>query len=308
MTAAGLVSRITDMPAALTKKFTLNDLRSARNSGSRVAMLTCYDFTTARLMQEAGVPMLLVGDSAASVVLGYESTLPVSLEFMIEITKAVRRGAPLSLVVGDMPFGSYQASTRQAVQNVCRMVKQTDCDAVKLEVAPGHAPVVRALADAGVAVIAHLGLKPQAVGLLGGYKFQGRTAEEAREILASCLQMQDAGAAAILLEAVPPEIAKAVVEHTSVPIIGCGAGPACHACVIVTQDGLGLTPHRPRFVPTLTELAGPLKDAFAAYVQNVSSGAYPAPEHDYVMPPSERQAFMKSLAEHQEDSFPEPPF
>src|SRR5207248_2126743 len=125
----------------------------------------------------------------------------------------------------------------------------------------------------------HLGLRPQTVGLLGGYRFQGRTSAEAREILASALQMQDAGAAAILLEAVPPEIATAVVDQTSLPIIGCGAGSACHACVIVTQDGLGLTPHRPRFVPTLTELAAPLKDAFAAYVQSVAGGAYPASEH-----------------------------
>src|SRR5256885_4404123 len=258
------------MPAPLSKKFTFSDLRAARQSGEKVAMLTCYDFTTARLMQEAGVPTLLVGDSAASVVLGYQNTLPVSLDFMIEITAAVRRGAPLALVVGDMPFGSYQASTGQAVRNVCRMIKETGCDAVKLEVAENHGDIVRALADAGVAVIAHLGLKPQSVGLLGGYKFQGRTFAEARAIVASSLQIEDAGAAAILLEAVPPEITKAVVDQTSVPIIGCGAGPACHACVIVTQDGLGLTAQRPRFVPTLTELAAPLKDAFAAYVQSVA--------------------------------------
>jgi 3-methyl-2-oxobutanoate hydroxymethyltransferase len=206
-----------------------------------------------------------------------------------------------------MPFGSYQASISQAVRNVCRMIKQTSCDAVKLEVSENHGEIVRALADAGVAVIAHLGLKPQSVGLLGGYRFQGRTASEARDILASSLQMEDAGAAAILLEAVPPEIAKAVVDQTSLPIIGCGAGPACHACVIVTQDGLGLTPHRPRFVPTLTELAAPLKDAFAAYVQSVSQGAYPAPEHDYVMPPAEKAAFVEQLR-HEEEPFGEPPF
>jgi 3-methyl-2-oxobutanoate hydroxymethyltransferase len=296
------------MPAPLSKKFTLADLRSARAAGEKVAMLTCYDFTTARLMQEAGVPMLLVGDSAANVVLGHPTTLPISLEFMIDITAAVRRGAPNCFVVGDMPFGSYHASLGQGVRNVCRLIKETGCDAVKLELSENQGELVRALSDAGVAVVAHLGLKPQSVGLLGGYRFQGRTAGEARDILASSLQMEDCGAAAILLEAVPPEIAKAVVDQTSLPIIGCGAGPACHACVIVTQDGLGLTPHRPRFVPTLTELAAPLKDAFAAYVQAVSSGAYPAPEHDYVMPPSEKAAFVKQLQEHQEEPFEEPPF
>jgi 3-methyl-2-oxobutanoate hydroxymethyltransferase len=167
---------------------------------------------------------------------------------------------------------------------------------------------VRSLADAGVAVIAHLGLKPQAVGLLGGYRFQGRTAGEAREIVGSALQMEDAGAAAILLEAVPPEIANAVVEQCQLPIIGCGAGPACHACVIVTQDGLGLTPHRPRFVPTLTELAAPLKDAFGMYVESVANGTYPAPEHDYVMPPAEKAAFLKAMSEQEEEPFGELPF
>jgi 3-methyl-2-oxobutanoate hydroxymethyltransferase len=296
------------MPAPLSKKFTLSDLRSARSTGQKVAMLTCYDFATARLMQEAGVPMLLVGDSAANVVLGYDSTLPVSLNFMIEITRAVRRGAPLGFVIGDMPFGSYHASRAEAVRNVVRMVKETGCDAVKLEVSDNHDSIVRALADAGVAVIAHLGLKPQAVGLLGGYRFQGRTAGEAREIVGSALQMEDAGAAAVLLEAVPPEIAKAVVEQTRVPIIGCGAGPACHACVIVTQDGLGLTPHRPRFVPTLTELAAPLKDAFGMYVESVANGKYPAPEHDYVMPPAEKAAFLKAMEEQEEEPFGEMPF
>ena len=296
------------MPAPITKKFTLNDLRSARADDTKFAMLTCYDFTTARLMQEAGVPMLLVGDSAGNVILGYDSTLPVPLDFMIQITAAVRRGGPMTMVIGDMPFGSYHESVSQGVRNVVRMVQESGCDAVKLEVADRQEKLVEALADAGVAVIAHLGLKPQSVGLLGGYRFQGRTAREANEILASALRMEDAGAAAILLEAVPPEIAMAVVEQTDVPIIGCGAGPACHASVIVTQDGLGLTPHRPRFVPTLTELAMPLKDAFATYVRNVSKGSYPAPEHDYVMPPAERASFVKELQEQEEDHFGGPPF
>jgi len=284
------------MPSPLTRKFTLADLRAARQTGAKVPMLTCYDFTTAGLMQEAGVPALLVGDSAASVILGYDTTLPVSLQFMIEITAAVRRGAPLALVVADMPFGSYQASLAQGVRNVSRMVKSTGCDAVKLEVADGHSPLVSALADAGVAVVAHLGLRPQAVGLIGGYKFQGRTAAEAKKIVASALRMEQAGSAAILLEAVPPEVANAVIQQTNVPIIGCGAGPGCHACVIVTQDGLGLTPHRPRFVPVLAEMAGPLRKSFELYVERVSGGTYPATEHDYVMPPEEKTKFKGVLS------------
>ncbi len=274
------------MPS-LTRKFTLTDLRQARQSGEKVPMLTCYDFTTARLMQEAGVPALLVGDSAANVILGHDTTLPVSLDFMIDITAAVRRGAPLAFLVADMPFGSYQASDAQGVENVCRMVKQTGCDCVKLEAGQSQATLVRRLADTGVAVMVHVGLKPQAVNLLGGYRFQGRTAEEASQILALSLQLESAGAAAILLEAVPPEVAKVVIDRVSIPVIGCGAGPDCHGCVIVTQDGLGLTPHRPRFVPSLTELAPLLKNAFSGYVADVKSGAYPAPQHNYVMPPAE---------------------
>ena len=283
----------------LTKKTTLADLRSLRTSGGRMAMLTCYDYTTARLMHEVGVPLILVGDSAASVILGHDSTLPVSLSFMIEITAAVRRGAPQAFLVGDMPFGSYQASTAQGIRNVVKMVQQTGCDAVKLEVSNRSQRLVGALADAGVAVVAHLGLKPQSVGLLGGYRFQGRTAREAEEILASSLLMQRVGAAAILLEAVPPEVAKAVVDKTYIPVIGCGAGPSCHASVIVTQDGLGLTPYRPRFVPVLADHAAPLKAALGDYVQAVAAGRYPASEHDYVMPPNEKKSFQEHLGSDQ---------
>ncbi|HSI35354.1 MAG: 3-methyl-2-oxobutanoate hydroxymethyltransferase [Phycisphaerae bacterium] len=280
----------------LPKKVTLADLRAVRTTGQKLAMLTCYDYTTARIMHEVGVPLLLVGDSAANVILGHPTTLPVPLSFMIQITAAVRRGAPDALLFGDMPFGSYQASVSQGVRNVVKMVQQTNCDAVKLEVAGTHVPLIRTLADAGVAVFAHLGLKPQTVGLLGGYRFQGRTADEAEEILALSLQMQDAGAAGLLLEAVPPEVAKAVVEKTSIPVIGCGAGPHCHSSVIVTQDGLGLTPTRPRFVPQLGDNGVVLRDAFTKYVQAVAGGTYPATEHDYVMPPAERQAFLDRVA------------
>jgi 3-methyl-2-oxobutanoate hydroxymethyltransferase len=278
----------------LPKKITLADVRALRASGKRMAMLTCYDFTTARLMHESAVPLILVGDSAASVILGHDSTLPVSLSFMIEITAAVRRGAPSAFLIGDMPFGSYQASVAQGVRNVVQMVQRTGCDAVKLEVSNGTQPLIRKLADAGVAVVAHLGLKPQSVNLLGGYRFQGRTAVEANEIVASALLMQHSGAAAILLEAVPPEVAKAVVDKTYIPVFGCGAGPSCHASVIVTQDGLGLTPYRPRFVPVLADHAAPLKAAFTEYVDAVAAGRYPAAEHAYVMPPNEKKSFLEA--------------
>jgi 3-methyl-2-oxobutanoate hydroxymethyltransferase len=288
-------------PRELTKKITLNDLRAARaGTGAKIAMLTCYDFTTARLMQEAGVQALLVGDSAANVILGHDTTLPVPLDFMIELTAAVRRGAPLAFLVADMPFGSYAGDVKhwpQWVENVFRMVKLSGCDCVKMEVAAGHADLVKTLADSGVAVMAHLGLRPQSVGLLGGYKFQGRTAEQAEGVVALALQMQRAGAAAILLEAVPPELGQRVVDETQLPVIGCGAGPACHGSVIVTHDGIGLTNHRPpRFVPALGDLATPLRDAFARYAEAVVSGKYPGPEHQYEMPPEERAKFASTKA------------
>jgi 3-methyl-2-oxobutanoate hydroxymethyltransferase len=280
------------MANPLSQKFTLNDLRAARTNGTKVAMLTCYDFTTARLMQEAGVPALLVGDSAASLILGHSSTIPVSLDFMIELTAAVRHGAPSAWLVGDMPFGSYQASTSQGVRNVSRMLKLTGCDCIKLEVAASHAKLVKRLADAGVAVMAHLGLRPQTVGLLGGYRTQGRTASAADAIVETAFAMQEAGACSLLLEAVPPEVTTAVVNATTVPVIGCGAGPACHGFVVVTPDVLGLTPTRPKFAPLLAELPISMKAAFAEYVKQVSTGQYPATEHLYQMSPEEKKRFL----------------
>jgi len=275
-----------------SKRFTLTDLRAARLSGRKVAMLTCYDYTTARLMDEAGVPALLVGDSAANVILGHETTLPVKLEFMIEITAAVRRGAPNALLFADMPFGSYQASAAQGVKNVARMVQLSGCDGVKLETAEGHATLVKRLADAGVAVMAHLGLRPQSVNLLGGYKSQGRTAEDAEALVALAARMERSGAASILLEAVPPEVSAAVVAATDVPVIGCGAGPACHGYVVVTQDALGLTPRPPRFVPQVADIAGPMRKGFEEYVRRVSAGEYPSAEHNYEMPAGEKTKFI----------------
>ena len=264
-----------------SRKFTMADLRAARDSGAKVPMLTCYDYTTARLMQEAGVPALLVGDSAANVILGHPTTLPIPLEFLIELTAAVRRGAPKCLVIGDMPFGSYQASVAQGVKNVVRMVQLSGCDCVKIEAAGSHLRLVRRLSDAGIAVIAHVGLRPQSIGLLGEFKMQGRTAVEAERIVESASRLGDAGAAAILLEAVPPDVSATVVEAVSVPVIGCGAGPACHGYVFVAQDALGLTPRKPKFVPTLGDLATPMLEAFKAYVRMVQGGKYPAAEHNY---------------------------
>ena len=259
-------------------------------------MLTCYDFTTARLMSEAGVPMLLVGDSAGNVILGHDTTLPVPLHFMIQLAAAVRRGAPNALLVADMPFGSYHGSAGRAVRNVFRMVQLSGCDCVKLEAAESQLPAIRELADAGVAIMAHLGLRPQAVGVLGGYRAQGRTAAEADAIVDLAVRMQAHGAAALLLEAVPAEVAAAVVAATTVPVIGCGAGSACHGHVVVTHDTLNLTARPPKFAPKLGDLATPMIDCFREYVRRVQAGDYPAPEHGYAMPEQERTRFTEKSA------------
>ena len=277
------------MAATAPRKFTLSDLRAARRTGAKVPMLTCYDFTTARLMQEAGVPALLVGDSAANVILGHPTTLPVSLSFMIEITAAVRRGAPLALVVADMPFGSYQGSLARGTRNVFRMVKQSGCDCVKIEAAESQLRLIRELSDAGVAIMAHLGLRPQSVNVVGGYRYQGRTAAEAADVVRQAKSMEAAGAAALLLEAVPAEVGRAVVDATQLPVIGCGAGPHCHGHVVVTQDAVGLSPSKPRFVPALGDLATPSRQLFESYADAVRSGSYPAPEHQYEMDRGEAQ-------------------
>jgi 3-methyl-2-oxobutanoate hydroxymethyltransferase len=293
----------TQMPDKPPAKFTFADLRAARESGRKIPFLTCYDFTTAQLMQQAGVPALLVGDSAANVILGKPNTLSISLDFLIELTAAVRRGAPNCLLVADMPFGSYQASPAQGVKNVARMVQLSGCDCVKIETAGGHRALVRRLADAGVAVIAHLGLKPQSIGLLGGYKAQGRDAAEARKIVDLAVEMEKSGAAGILLEAVPPEVGEAVVAATGVPVIGCGAGPACHAHVFVTHDGVGWTDasHRPRFVPDLGDARTPLLDCFREYVRRVSEGGYPRREHFYEMPADQKKMFLESQNEREKE-------
>ena len=246
-------------------------------------------------MEAGGVNILLVGDSAAGVILGHNSTLPVSLEFLIELTAAVKRGAPNALVMGDLPFGSYQSAGGRAIDNACEMVKRSGCDAIKIEVTEYHLDLVRALSAAGVAVVAHLGLRPQAVGLMGGYKFQGRTVDEANHIVKQAQAMAHAGAAAVLLEAVPGEVGKRVVDETDVPVIGCGAGPACHAHVVVLQDLLRQTPRQPKFVPEV-ELSASLTETAARYVKLIESGLYPAAAHGYAMPDDQRRLFLRDTA------------
>jgi 3-methyl-2-oxobutanoate hydroxymethyltransferase len=192
-----------------------------------------------------------------------------------------------------MPFGTYQGSPGKAMRNVIRMVQLSGCDCVKIEAAESQLPAVKELSDAGVAIMAHLGLRPQAVGVLGGYRAQGRSADDAQRIVELAVRMEENGAAAILLEAVPAEVAAAVVHAISLPVIGCGAGPACHGHVVVTHDMLGLTDRPPKFAPKLGDLASPMIECFRDYAQRVRSGGYPAAEHAYSMPPEEKNLFQQ---------------
>jgi len=278
-----------------SSKLTLQELRPASVKKVRpTAMLTCYDYTTARHLSAAGVRALLVGDSAANVILGHDSTLPVSLEFMIQITAAVRRGAPDALLMGDLPFGSY-GTRSQALKSAAEMVKLSGCDCVKIETGRGHLGHVMALADSGVAVVAHLGLRPQSVKLMGGYKAQGRDADSAMRIVDLAQDMVLAGAAAVLLEAVPPEVPELLRQLVEVPVIGCGAGAMCDAHVVVINDVLGLSDHSPRFAPKLADVGKLIQDAARKYVKSVGSRAYPAKEHTYEMPEPEREQLKSDV-------------
>lgn len=263
------------------KPVTLRTIQQMAQRGERFACLTCYDATTARWLAEAGVHILLAGDTAAEVILGLPGTIHAPLDFMIHITAAVKRGAPDRLVMADMPFMSYQAGDESALLNAGRFLTDGLADAVKIEVDRSFAPLVSKMARAGIPVVAHLGLLPQHAKMLGGYHAAGRTQGEAAELLAAASIMQEAGAAMILLEAMPAEVSARIVEKMSIPVIGCGAGPACHGQVVVLQDILGLTPRQPPFAQPLALLGEPLMQAARSWVDRVKRGDLG--EHPYKM-------------------------
>ena len=266
--------------------FTLNDFRLAAERGAKLPMLTCYDYTTARVLSRAGIRLMLVGDSAANVLLGHPTTLPVSLEFMIECAAAVKRGAPDAFVVADMPFGTV-VNPSAGAKACAEMIKRSNVDALKIETTRGHFGLVQRMADSGVAVFAHVGLTPQSIGLMGGYKTQGKTAKDAYAIADLAGDLVNAGAAGLLLEAVPPEVSELVTQQVDVPVIGCGAGPACHAHVVVLHDLLGLSDRQPKFAPAMTDLGKPIADAAQRFGRDIASGRYPAKQHCYLMPAEE---------------------
>lgn len=261
---------------------TIHDLAAAKARGERFVMVTSYDASSAALLDEAGVPVLLVGDSLGMVVLGYDSTIPVTLEEMLHHTRAVARGAGRALVVGDLPFGSYQDGPSQALHAAVRMLKEGGAHAVKLEGGGRMVEVTEHLVGAGIPVMGHLGLTPQSVHQVGGYRVQGRGEEAAARILDDARRLEAAGAFSIVLEAVPAAIGDAVTEALSIPTIGIGAGPGTDAQVLVWHDVLGLTAGRlPRFVKAYADLRSEIATAIKAFQSEVADGEYPGPEHTY---------------------------
>lgn len=264
------------------EKITLTTLQQRKSAGTPIAMLTCYDFSTAVLLQTAGVESLLVGDSLAQVVLGYPTTLSATMEVMIPLTAAVRRGAPEVYLVGDMPFLSYQLDINSAIRNAGRFLTEAGCDAVKLEVDERYTEVVSALARAGIPVMAHLGVRPQTVHQMGQFKAQGRTAEEARRLSDQARLMVEAGASSLLLECVTREVAAEITQSMAVPVIGCGSGPDCDGQVLVIHDLLALPgAGTARFAKAYAQMGDQIRQAAAAYVSDIHQRIFPDDAHSY---------------------------
>ena len=264
------------------RRITIRDLQLAKDRGERWPMLTAYDYSTARVFDEAGIPVLLVGDSAANVVYGYDTTVPVTVDELLPLVRGVVRGTSRALVVGDLPFGSYQASPQQALETAARFMKEGGCQAVKLEGGRRVVPQVEALVSAGIPVMAHIGLTPQSVNALGGYRVQGRGDEAAHRLLQAAKALQHAGAFAVVLEVVPSDVAAQVTTALNVPTIGIGAGPDCDAQVLVWQDMAGLRSGKPaKFVKEYAQVGDVLREAASRFGDEVRNGSYPDQEHEY---------------------------
>jgi 3-methyl-2-oxobutanoate hydroxymethyltransferase len=266
--------------AGAGRRVTVRDLAAAKARGERWPMLTAYDALTARVFDDAGIPVLLVGDSAGMVVFGHDTTIPVTVDDLIPLTAAVVRATRRAMVVADLPFGSYQISPREALVTASRFLKEAGAHAVKLEGGQRVVHQVEELVQAGVPVMAHLGLTPQSVNAFGGYRVQGR-GEDGQRLLHDAKVLQAAGAFSVVLECVPASLAKQVTEALTIPTIGIGAGPGCDAQVLVWQDMAGLSPRTAKFVKKYADLASVLGEAATAFAADVSSGAFPDEDHSY---------------------------
>lgn len=278
------------------KKVTTRTFREKKERGEPISMLTAYDYPTAQAMGQAGVDSILVGDSLAMVVLGYDNTLPVTMEEMLHHCRAVSRGADKALLVGDMPFMSYQASVEDAVRNAGRFLKEGNMDAVKLEGGRERLDAIRSITGAGIPVMGHLGLTPQSVHQLGGFRAQGKTAAAAKRLLEDALLLEEAGCFSLVLESVPARLAELVSQRISIPTIGIGAGVGCDGQVLVTHDLLGLFDRfTPKFVKKYADFHSAMQNAFASYLEDVQTKNFPAAEHSVDMAEDEWQALLKEI-------------
>ena len=263
-------------------KNTVQTFKEAKNNHTKLAMLTAYDYSTAKLQDEAGIHGILVGDSLGNVILGYEDTISVTMEDMIHHGAAVARGAKNALVVVDMPFMSYQTSVYDAVVNAGRLMKEGRANAVKLEGGVSVCPQIKAITDAGIPVMAHLGLTPQSINAFGGFKVQGKNEAAARKLIDDAKAVEEAGAFALVLECVPAKLAKIISEQLTIPTIGIGAGAGCDGQILVYQDMLGMfLDYTPKFVKRFAEVGSVMKEAFANYIKEVQAETYPAEEHTF---------------------------
>ena len=267
-----------------TKKLTRLDLLEKKKSGEKIVWITAYDFWTASFAEQAGMDMLLVGDSLGMCVYGYEGTVPVTMDQCIWHSEAVRRGAPSTFVIGDMPFLSYQVSIPEAVRNAGRFYKEAGVDAIKLEGGQRVCPQIKAITDGGMLLMGHIGLTPQSSGQLGGFKAQGRTAETAKDLIDDALAIEEVGAFALLIEAVPPEVCGIIREKLKIPVYSIGAGWDADGQLMICSDVIGIfQAFTPKFVKKYENLAEKTINAFAQYVQEASNGQFPKKEHTYKM-------------------------
>lgn len=265
-------------------KNTVETLAQMKANGEKISQLTCYDYTTARLIEEAGINMILVGDSLGMTMQGYKDTLPVTVDEMIVYGRSVQRACENTFVVVDMPFMSYQVSVEQALTNAGRIMKETGASAVKLEGGKEVCPQIKAITSAGIPVVAHVGMTPQSVNVFGGFKVQGKGEDNARRVLEDALAVQEAGAFAVTLECVPPKLAELITKKLDIITIGIGASSKCDAQVLVYQDMLGMTGRVPKFVKMFANIGEEMKNAFRAYDEEIKNGAFP----------TEAQTFVKS--------------
>ncbi|MCH7591849.1 MAG: 3-methyl-2-oxobutanoate hydroxymethyltransferase [Planctomycetes bacterium] len=277
-------------------KITIGTLRAAKRERRKISMLTCYDYSTARLMEQAGIDSLLVGDTYAEVCLGHPTTLPVTVDHMVTITAAVRRGAPSVYLVGDMPYLSYQVCPEEAIRNAGRFMAEAGCDCVKVEVDRRLVKTVDAMCAATIPVMAHLGLRPQSIQRIGGYRVQGKHAADAMRLIEDAKMMEEAGAVALLLEAVPLEVARRITESTTLPVTGIVSGPDCDGQVLVFHDMIGYGGgHPPRSVKPYAQLHELLVKAFGAYAKDVSEGNFPTMEQSVAMDPKELEKLLQAF-------------